>query len=73
MASIDPDDLSDEDAEALLPEASRDRDGVSSLRDLEEEAGDEAAVHDAYDMDDREAKELGVQLDERADPEPDLD
>jgi hypothetical protein len=70
MVSTDPDDLADDDIEALLPQASRDRDGVGSLHDLEEEAGDEAALHDAFDMDDREAKELGVQLDARDEPEP---
>lgn len=64
MVSTDPDDL---------PGDSRDRDGIASLRDVEEEAGDEAAVHDAYDMDLREARELGVQLDSRDEPEPDLD
>lgn len=73
MASTDPDDLADDDFETVLPEAGRDRDGVGSLRDIEEEEGDEVAVHDAYDMDDREAKELGIQLDARDEPEPDLD
>jgi hypothetical protein len=73
MASIDPDDVADDEFDLSDVSETRDRDGVGSLRDVEEEAGDEAAVHDAYDMDDREARELGVQLDDRDEPEPDLD
>ena len=72
MASTHPDELPD-DVAALLPVASRDRDGIASLRDVQEESGDEAGVHDAYDMDDREASELGVRLDARDEPEPDLE
>lgn len=70
---MEPDDRADEDIDALLPEASRDRDGVGSLRDVQEESGDEAGVRDAYDMDEREASELGIQLDARDEPEPDLE
>ncbi|MCW2674101.1 MAG: hypothetical protein JWP14_2690, partial [Frankiales bacterium] len=44
-----------------------------SLHDSEGEAGDEEELDDAYDMDDREAKELDVQLDGRDEPEPGLD
>jgi hypothetical protein len=43
------------------------------LHDSEGEAGDEEGLNDAYDMDDREAKELGVGLDGRDEPEPELD
>jgi hypothetical protein len=77
MATNDPDDLADdvtEDVtEDVLPEARRDRDGIAALRDVEEEQGDELAVHDTYDMDAREARQLGVQLDALDAPEPDLD
>jgi hypothetical protein len=75
MARIDPDDLDDEDSADLSLDApaSRDRDGVASLHDSEGEAGDEEGLNDAYDMDDREAKELGVGLDGRDEPEPELD
>lgn len=72
MVSTGPEDLPD-DVAALLPDASRERDGVSSLRDVQEESGDEAGVRDAYDMDDQEARELGIQLDARDEPEPDLE
>jgi hypothetical protein len=48
----------------------RDQDGVDSLRDTEAEAGDEQGIADDFDMDDREARELGVNLDDRDEPEP---
>jgi len=48
----------------------RDQDGVESLRDTEAEAGDEQEIADEFDMDDREARELGVNLDDRDEPEP---
>jgi hypothetical protein len=79
MARIDPDDLADDladdnDAELSLDAPrTRDRDGVASLHDSEGEAGDEEGLNDTYDMDDREAKELSVQLDDRDEPEPELD
>jgi hypothetical protein len=75
MARIDPNDLADEDSAevSLDAPAGRDRDGVASLHDSEGEAGDEEELDDAYDMDDREAKELDVQLDGRDEPEPGLD
>jgi hypothetical protein len=44
------------------------RDGVASLRDTESEAGDEGELNDLFDLDRREARELGVRLDE-ADPD----
>jgi hypothetical protein len=45
-----------------------DRDGVASLRDTEAEAGDEGELNDLFDVDKREARELGADLDE-ADPD----
>ena len=69
MAELpDPDD----DADDLAVSLSRDRDGVESLRDTEAEQGEEALLEDLFDLDDREAKELGVALDGRDEPEPGL-
>ena len=69
MAELpDPDD----DADDLAVSLSRDRDGVESLRDTEAEQGEEASLDDLFDLDDREAKELGVALDGREEPEPGL-
>jgi hypothetical protein len=69
MAELpDPDDDTDDLAVSL----SRDRDGVDSLRDTEAEQGDEESLDDLFDLDDREAKELGVSLDGRDEPEPGL-
>jgi hypothetical protein len=51
----------------------RDRDGVSSLRDVEAEQGDEEEVIDELTLDDRAAREAGAQLDGRDEPEPQLD
>jgi hypothetical protein len=73
MVSPDPDDQRDNDVDELLPEVGRERDGVSSLRDVQEESGDEAGVHDAYDLDEREAQDLGIRLDSREEPEPHLE
>ncbi|MFL6240238.1 MAG: hypothetical protein ACJ735_12175 [Actinomycetes bacterium] len=74
MARIDPYEVADDDADQP-PDAppGRDADGVGSLRDAEADAGDEEEVSDRYDMDDREAREVGVQLDNRDEPEPRLD
>ena len=44
------------------------QDGVASLRDTEAEAGDEGELTDLFDVDQREARELGADLDE-ADPD----
>jgi hypothetical protein len=75
MARIDPDEIADD--EGITGDSrstgGRDRDGVSALRDTEAEAGDESEIDDAFDMDDREARELGVNLDGRDEPEPGLD
>jgi hypothetical protein len=75
MARIDPDNLADADdgdADVDAIHAGRDQDGVESLRDTEAESGDESGLADAFDMDDREARELGVNLDDRDEPEPDF-
>ena len=76
MARTDPYELADDDdGPEDLDETpgGRDRDGLGSLRDTEAEAGDEAEIDDDFDMDDREARELGAVLDDRDEPEPDLD
>jgi hypothetical protein len=72
MARIDPYEIGDVDPAdpSLDAQESPDRDGVAALHDVEAEAGDEEGLGDAYDMDDREARELGVQLDDRDEPEP---
>lgn len=46
-------------------DARRDRaqDGVASLQDTEAEQGDESEVDDDFDLDNDEARELGVNLD----------
>jgi hypothetical protein len=41
----------------------RDRDGIGSLRDVQEEAGDESEVEDLFELDVVEARERGVNLD----------
>ena len=73
MERIDPYELADDDesssADALTAHG-RDQDGVGSLRDTEAEAGDEEELVDEFDLDDREARELGVELDNRDEPEP---
>jgi hypothetical protein len=53
-------------------ESRRDQDGVDSLHDTEAEAGDESETDDDFDLDSREAEELGVRLDEPDGPEPQL-
>jgi hypothetical protein len=54
-------------------EERRDRDGVSSLRDTEAEAGDEDEVTDRFSIDSIEARELGVELDPTGGETPRLD
>ena len=76
MPRTDPYELADDDEGAPVhgdrtPRA-RDQDGVESLRDTEAEAGEESEIADKFDMDDREARELGVDLDDRDEPEPDF-
>ncbi|MCW2543213.1 MAG: hypothetical protein JWM40_765 [Frankiales bacterium] len=48
-------------------------DGSGSLRDTAEEAGDETEVRDLFDLDEREATELGVHLEGSMVDEPRLD
>jgi hypothetical protein len=50
-----------------------DQDGVASLHDTEAEAGDEGELDDLFDLDRREARELGVNLDQADPDEPRLD
>jgi hypothetical protein len=57
----------------LRDEARRERDGVSSLRDTEAEAGDEDEMADRFDLDSIEARELGIALDRTAGEIPRLD
>src|SRR3954453_20188618 len=68
MARIDPSELADDD-DVVAPDGP-DQDGVASLRDTEAGEGDESETRAAFDMDDREARELGVDLDDRDEPEP---
>ena len=73
MARIDPYELADDDERAADGDRlahGREQDGVGSLRDTEAEAGDESEIEDEFDMDDREARELGAALDARDEPEP---
>lgn len=73
MAPIEPDDLPADNGSASTngrAHPARDRDGIASLRDTEAEAGDEEEIVDDYDMDDREARELGADLDDRNESEP---
>jgi hypothetical protein len=69
--SIDPADTVSYDD--VRDQTARDRDGVSSLRDTEAESGDEAEVTDDFDLDQDEAKELGVDLDRTGGETPRLD
>jgi hypothetical protein len=69
--SIDPADI--ESYDDVRDQAERDRDGVGSLRDTEAEAGDEDETSDAFDLDQTEARELGVDLDRAGGETPRLD
>jgi hypothetical protein len=76
MEPFDPDRIAEDDGGADdidLTIQGRDQDAVAALRDTEAEAGDEDELDDLYDMDDREARQLGVDLDDRDEPEPRLD
>ena len=68
----DPDDVVSIEAETDS-RWQRERDGVSSLHDIEAEQGDEEYLDDAFDMDDKAAKEVSAGLDDRGEPEPGLD
>lgn len=72
MSSNVPSDPDDDDISLDAPRG-RDQDGVASLRDTEAEEGDEEGLDDDFDLDQREARELGVQLDSDGDQEPRLD
>lgn len=48
-------------------------DPVEALHDTEAESGDEEGLQDTFDMDEQEARELGVNLDPVARTEPELD
>ena len=50
-----------------------DGDPLEALHDTEAESGDEDGLHDTFDLDAREAAELGVDLDPVAPEEPELD
>jgi hypothetical protein len=63
----------DDDVESLDAPRTRDQDGVASLRDTDAEQGDDAGITDDFDLDKREAREVGVQLDSTGDQEPGLD
>jgi hypothetical protein len=49
------------------------QDAVAALHDTEAEAGDEEETDDLFDLDKREARELGVNLDTVDSDEPRLD
>lgn len=69
--SAHPDDPDDEALlQPLQEEATRDRDGISSLHDTDSEAGDEQGLDDSLLLDSREARELGVNLDDVQDEPP---
>jgi len=55
------------------PRFDRDRDGVASLRDTEEEQGDESELDDLFDVDESEADETDTDLDGDPRDEPRLD
>jgi hypothetical protein len=48
-------------------------DPLEALHDTEAESGDEQGLQDTFDLDEREAAELGVDLDPTAPVEPELD
>jgi hypothetical protein len=63
---------SDFDDADETPPFNLDQDGVGALHDTEAEAGDEEGVRDAFVLDEREAHELGVDLDSIDGPEAEL-
>jgi hypothetical protein len=69
--SVDPADTVSYDD--VRDQFARDRDGVGSLRDTEAEAGDDDEVTDDFDLDQDEARELGVDLDRTGGETPRLD
>ena len=71
MTSDEPIEPDDNDIELDAP-PSRDQDPLASLRDTEAEEGEDEGIEDDFDIDQREARELGVQLD-GVEEEPRLD
>ena len=69
--SIDPEDLVSYDDIRDQPE--RERDGVASLRDTDEEQGDEDELLDEMNLDVAAAREAGVDLDRIGGETPRLD
>lgn len=55
------------------PRSDRDRDGANALRDVEAETGDEELLEDVYELDEAEARAMGVNLDSVGVKEPVLD
>ncbi|MDX6286650.1 MAG: hypothetical protein QOG53_2135 [Frankiales bacterium] len=49
------------------------QDAIAALHDTEAEAGDEEELDDVFELDKKEARELGVNLDSVAPEEPRLD
>jgi hypothetical protein len=69
--SIDPEDtVSYDDVSAI---SDRDRDGVASLRDTEEEQGDEVELTDRFSLDQTAATEAAADLDRIGGETPLLD
>ena len=68
----DYDDALDHVEEKADEETDRELDGASSLHDTDAEVGDEEEVDDTYDIDNREAREAGVNLDGTGEQEPRL-
>lgn len=69
--SIDPQDVTSyDDLDAGL---ARERDGVASMRDTDEEQGDETELTDDFDLDQTAARESGVDLDRLGGETPRLD
>jgi hypothetical protein len=69
--SIDPADT--ESYDDVRDQHDRDRDGVASLRDTEEEQGDEDEVTDEFDLDQIAAQEVDAELDRIGGETPRLD
>jgi hypothetical protein len=63
----------DDDLESLDVPRTREQDGVGSLRDTEAEEGDDEGLTDDFELDEKEAREVGVQLDNAGGQEPKLD
>ena len=61
------------DADPFADEPSDEQDPITALHDTQEEGGDESAVTDSLTLDEREAREVGVDLDPVEEDEPRLD